>query len=103
MADWLLFFLLVLACYRLSQLVAIDEGPGSVFLDFRARLGAYDRRADGEAKTSLGRGIACPHCVGIWVALPLAAIGSGINSSIFIWWLAIAGGQSILWNLVAVE
>ena len=99
MADWFLFLLLTLACYRLSQLIAIDEGPASMLLNLRARLGAYDRRADGEAKTNLGRGISCPHCVGIWIALPLAAIGFGLHGGTLVWWLAIAGGQSLLWNL----
>ena len=99
MADYFLFLLLVLACYRLSQLIAIDEGLQSIFLELRTRLGAYNRRPDGEAKTNLGRGISCPHCVGIWIALPLAIVGSGIHWYMLLWWLAIAGGQSLLWNL----
>jgi len=89
----------ILACYRIARLIAEDEGPFGLFHKIRLRLGAYDYGPDGKAKTSIGRGIACVHCVGVWVAIPLAFYASDIQWYTIVWWLAIAGGSSFLWSL----
>jgi hypothetical protein len=106
MPDWFEFLVLVLICYRLAQLLAIDEGPAitqiseyGIFHEMRVRLGAYDYGSNGEAITNLGRGAICPHCWGIWIALPLAFIMSGLYWHVVFFWLAIAGGQSFLWSV----
>lgn len=99
MPDWFNLLLLTLACYRLAQLVAVDEGPFGIFFGLRDRLGAYDFRPDGQAKTNIGRGISCPYCVGIWFALPLAVAKVGLSVDAILWGLAIAGGQAFLWSL----
>lgn len=57
-----------LASFRLSSLIALEEGPLSVFIKVRAELGAYDYDDQGRVKTSLGRGISCPYCVGVYIA-----------------------------------
>jgi hypothetical protein len=104
MSDWFNLALSILACYRLSRLIAIDEGPAlkswqqGIFQRIRIKLGAYDYGSNGEAVTNIGRGIICPHCVGVWVAFPLALVG-GIQWYTVIYWLAIAGGSSFLWSL----
>lgn len=99
MPDWFNLLLLTLACYRLSQLIAIDEGPLEIFFKLRDRLGAYDLRPDGQAKTNIGRGISCPYCVGMWFALLLAVVKVGLSVDVILWLLAIAGGQAFLWSL----
>lgn len=57
-----------LATYRLARLIAIDEGPWSIFLILRARLGAFNWDAAGNPDTALGRAISCPYCVGVYAA-----------------------------------
>ena len=52
-APW--WALAALAVYRLSQLIAYDEGPGDLLQSFRIWAGCYDRGEDGRPKTSLGR------------------------------------------------
>lgn len=93
------FILLSLLTYRLSRLITIDDGPADLILKFRAILGAYDYGENGQPVTSLGRGIICPHCVGLWVALGAAIGGYGLGGDTFIYWLAIAGLQSFLQSL----
>ena len=89
------FLLAVFACYRLAQLVAIDDGPYIIFDIFRKELGK--RAADGDALwVNLAELMICPFCLGLWFAAPLALfVGSGIIE-IVITWLAIAGAQSFL-------
>ena len=66
--------LAILTCYRLAQFIVYDEGPWSIGDKIRTRAGGYDRKADGLARTSLGRLINCPYCVGIYAALVSAAL-----------------------------
>lgn len=97
MQDWLKLVFLVLVCYRLADLLAYDEGPFSVFKRLRVWLGAYDYGPNGEAQTILGRFVSCPYCLGVWIALPLAIWAS--LDYWWLWWFAIAGGQSFLQSM----
>ncbi len=94
----MLFILLALLVYRLARLIAIDDGPLDVILEFRNTLGAYDYGPNGLAKNSLGRGITCPHCVGMWLAL-FVAIAAYPWPEVLVYWLALAGAQSFLQSL----
>ena len=94
-----LFILLTLATYRLARLIAIDDGPADVLLKLRSLWGAYDYGENGQARTSLGRGLTCPYCVGFWVA-GLAAFGAyGFTPGVIVYWFALAGAQSLLQEL----
>lgn len=96
MNDWLLFIFLVLVNYRLSQLLVYDDGPGDIIFRLRDWIGVYDVNEAGERQTFFAKLLACPYCVGLWLALPLALVGTLHIYSVPIWWLAIAGGQSFL-------
>lgn len=89
-------FWLVFAVYRLSRLLTIDEGPASMFLKLRTRLGAYDYDVRGQAETSIGRGISCPHCVGIYMAIVLWVLWRVERVRPAIQILGLAGAQSFL-------
>lgn len=86
----------ILATYRLTRLIALEDGPGDFLVELRSRLGAYDYGADGRASTSLGRGISCPLCVGVYIAALMLLLRRVPCAHYFKLWLAIAGGQSIL-------
>lgn len=92
------FILACFACFRLSELIAVDDGPGDVLLQIRARLGAYDLDDDGRPATSIGRGIICPYCISIWLSFGFAFIVAPlpIDWHLLLWWLAIAGGTAFL-------
>lgn len=96
MLDWLNFLLLSLACYRLVNLIVRDEGPFSVFHRFRILTGVYDYDKQGRPQSAIGRLVSCPYCLGVWVAIPLAVIGNGLEWYTLVYWLAIAGLQSFL-------
>jgi hypothetical protein len=96
MPEWLRFVLAAFVCYRLAELVTVDDGPGNVFKLIRAKLGAYYLGADGLPETSLGRAAICPWCVGIWIAAGLALILFPVGPMMVLWWLAIAGAQAFL-------
>lgn len=93
--------LAVLACYRLSQLVTIDDGPFDIFLKFRMLVGVYDYDESGRAKSGFARLVGCPYCLGFWFALPLALILNYENWILA--WLGIAGGQAFLEAMTSVR
>lgn len=69
----------IATCYRLSRLIAWEEGPGGVFEALRARMGATEQGIDpetgqktGQPATLLGRFAVCPYCWGIWLAWALS-------------------------------
>lgn len=97
MDDWLKLVLVTLACYRLAQLIAFDEGPLGIFHKLRIATGAYNYDKQGQPQSTLGRLITCPYCLGMWIALPLALYAD--LDLWWLWWLAIAGGQTFLQGL----
>lgn len=60
---------LALATFRLAMMIAEEEGPFSIFVKLRARVGAFDYNEYGQPKSVWGRGISCPLCVGMYAAL----------------------------------
>lgn len=86
MTTTIKIFLSIFALYRLSGLIAAEEGPylpflykdedqTGVFKWIRKKLGAYDKAYDDEGnylpRTNLGRGIACSLCTSAYIAIPL--------------------------------
>ena len=88
-----------LAAFRLARLIAFEEGPGAIFHTFRARLGAYDYGIAGLPATSLGRGVTCPYCVGVWAALGLYWLSQYSLTNWIVVCLAGAGIQTFLQNI----
>lgn len=92
------WLLAALSCYRLAQLVALDDGPGDVLLHLRERAGAYQYGSDGRPARSIGRLVACPFCLGMWAALPCAALAlwpSAVGDAILAVF-GIAGAQAAI-------
>jgi hypothetical protein len=102
MSDWITLFLLIFVVYRLSQLIALDEicEPIRTYLAKRAN--------ENKLYNWIATLVHCPHCMGIWFAIP-AALFFVLTSSIMIFytnvsaiimvsvtWLGIAGAQSFL-------
>lgn len=59
MNDWLIFFLSVLACYRLSHMLAGELGPANLFKKMRMHF---------SPKTNVGKGVRCSLCWSVWCA-----------------------------------
>ena len=93
-SPWFLLTLAVLATWRLSHLVAREDGPFDIVLRLRARAG------DG----MLGRLMDCPYCLSLWIAAPAALLLARRLPGLPEWcvaWLAISGGSSLLEKLAS--
>lgn len=85
MNEWFFFSIAALATYRLSRLIADEEGPWSVFSKIRDAT---------PEQTNLRRGIECIMCVSVWAAIPITAglVAGGAIPLAFspLWWLALS-------------
>ena len=84
------FVVAVLATWRISHLIAKEDGPYDLVLRLRARAGT----------SVLGRLMDCPYCVSVWAALPLAGWlarrGRLPAADVVPVWLAISAGACLL-------
>lgn len=116
--------LAVLACYRLAQLVANDDGPGDIFRklrqwadrkQLREQKGLIAQKSESEWMGTLEQdyqeairgkwanisdGLHCPFCVGMWAAGLLALLVSRPTKlgDFILTALGLAGGQTWLEN-----
>jgi hypothetical protein len=87
-----------LVCFRLSEMLVIDDGP----FDAIAELRGWFNRApfDNSLRRNIANALSCVYCTGVWVAFGLGVVyhlthESGIIQSL-IFSLAVAGLQSVL-------
>lgn len=82
--------ILALAIYRLSRLLAIEEGPARMFVRYR------------QAGINLGLGalVTCFYCTSVWVSIVLPLVWlSGLPGQVFVLWLAVAGAACFMFAL----
>lgn len=83
---WGRLVLAVLATWRITHLLANEDGPADLFARFRARLGSG----------LLGRLMDCFHCLSFWVAAPMAFLIARRPSDLLVAWLALSGAACLL-------
>lgn len=67
--------ILILACYRLSSLIASEAGPGQILVRFRHFCGVrYDELSRPFGINGLAEGLLCTWCNSIWIGLILAGL-----------------------------
>jgi hypothetical protein len=76
----------VLAVWRLTHLLAREDGPEDLIVRLRARLG--DR--------VWGRAMDCFYCLSVWIALPFALLLPGSWLDRALGWLALSGAACLL-------
>jgi hypothetical protein len=88
--------LAVLAVYRLSRLLVIDDGPFDVFKI--AHDNAAIRAGDSRLWDTIARLYKCQLCLGVWIAVlgVIAVVAPCVVSDIAIMWLGIAGAQAMI-------
>jgi len=96
-ADEVRLLLAVFACYRLAQLVTLDDGPMFIFRDMRRQMNAVASRG-GKFQKGVAELLSCPYCIGIWLAFPcaLAYLYPTGFVDIILLVVGIAGGQAFL-------
>lgn len=93
------FVLAFLTSYRLSELVALDDGPMYIFKSLREFLG---KKASEDRENKLKRSAAdlvhCPFCVGVWFSAftVVLVLTETVVGNIFLLIFGIAGAQSFL-------
>ncbi|MGH9455984.1 MAG: hypothetical protein ACRD2O_18680, partial [Terriglobia bacterium] len=86
---WIRFVLAALATWRVTHLLANEDGPADLMVRFRARLG------HGLA----GRLMDCFMCLSLWVAAPAALfVTAKLLDGLFAW-LALSGAACLLERL----
>jgi hypothetical protein len=80
------FALAVLATWRVTHLLATEDGPADIIVRFRARLG----------KSLVGRLMDCFNCLSLWVAALSAFFVSRRPLEWLFCWLALSGGACLL-------
>jgi hypothetical protein len=89
MTFWAKFVLTVLATWRVTHLLANEDGPADLIVRLRSRLGA------GFA----GRMMDCFQCLSLWVAAPMALFVSRQPLEWLFTWLASSGAACLLQRL----
>ena len=88
-AFWTKFVLAVLATWRVTHLLASEDGPADLIVRFRARLG----------RGLAGKLMDCFNCLSIWIAAPAALFVSRKALDWFFTWLALSGAACLLERL----
>jgi hypothetical protein len=83
---WARFVLAVLATWRVTHLLANEDGPADLIVRLRSRLG------HGFA----GQLMDCFHCLSFWVAAPMAWLVARTPLDLLLAWLALSGAACLL-------
>ncbi len=92
MNIWMALGLSVLAIYRLSYLIAKEDGPFDLFIALRHRAGQHNW---------FGRGLHCVLCISFWISfLPAFWLFWSRPVNVVVGWFGIAGGVLILYKVL---
>jgi len=83
---WARFILAILATWRITHLLAKEDGPADLVVRFRARLG----------HGMIGKLMDCFDCLSLWVAVPVAFFVSRRPLDLLFVWLALSGAACLL-------
>lgn len=83
---WTRFALAVLATWRVTRLLASEDGPADLIFRFRALLG----------QSWVGKLMDCFYCLSLWIAAPAALFISRRPVELLFSWLALSGGACLL-------
>ena|SRR5881396_3616629 len=83
---WTRFVPAVLATWRITHLLAYEDGPADLIARFRARLGAG----------FLGSLMDCFQCLSLWIAAPFSFFIARRPLPLVVAWLALSGAACLL-------
>jgi hypothetical protein len=91
MNGWMRYGVAVLATWRVTHLLAKEDGPADIIARTRERLG----------ESELGALMDCFKCTSLWVAVPMAFYVARKPSDRAVAWLALSAGACIVEELIA--
>jgi hypothetical protein len=83
------FILAVLATWRVTHLLASEDGPWDIIVRLRGRLG----------NGVVGSLMDCFQCLSIWIGAPVAFLFSHSAGEWMLYWLALSGAACLLERL----
>ena len=83
--QWFRFMIAALAVWRLSHLLAAEDGPRDVIVRVRRALGT----------TNWGKLMDCFYCLSVWISIPFAFFIADWMLDRFVVWLALSGAASL--------
>lgn len=83
--PWFRFVIAALAVWRLSHLLAAEDGPWDVIVKLRRKLGT----------TYWGKLMDCFYCLSVWISIPFTFYVVNGMLDRFIAWLALSGAASL--------
>jgi hypothetical protein len=83
---WFRLALAVLATWRVTHLLALEDGPGDIIASLRQALG----------NGFFGKLMDCFYCLSLWVAAPAACLTMNNWSEWPLHWLALSGAAALL-------
>ncbi len=86
---WLRFILAILATWRVTHLLASEDGPADLIVRFRALLG----------QSLAGKLMDCFYCLSLWIAAPIALFVTRKWVDWLLVWLAVSGAVCLLERL----
>jgi hypothetical protein len=86
---WIRFVLAILATWRVTHLLANEDGPADLIVKFRALLG----------QSLAGRLMDCFNCLSLWIAAPAALFVARRPLDWLFTWLALSGAACLLERL----
>jgi hypothetical protein len=89
--NWLLCILGVLATWRLTHLLVVEDGPWHAMLLFRKRF----------SKSIIGDLLDCFYCSSMWVSIIFSVLLGQTLTDCFMLWLALSAAAILLENLSA--
>ncbi len=91
--PWLAFALAALGTWRVTHLIAEEDGPAELILMLRMKLGS----------SLLGRWMDCFQCLSLWIAVPFAiAVAQSLVEGVLAW-LALSGAACLLERIGAAR
>ena len=84
--DWSRFALVALASWRVTHLLAREDGPADIVYRLRARLGA----------SAFGGLMDCFACLSVWVCAPASMLITRRPADAVLTWLALSGAICLL-------
>ena len=78
--------LAVLATWRVTHLLAAEDGPSDAVVRLRARV----------RRPWLGELMDCFYCLSVWVAAPLSLVAGRRRRDLPVTWLALSGAACLL-------
>jgi hypothetical protein len=90
---WFRFVISALAVWRLTHLLAAEDGPWDIIVSIRRRVG----------NSNLGSLMDCFNCLSIWISIPFAFYVIDGWQARMIVWLALSGLASLANRMGATE